>query len=179
MNKFVITTAEMEIAVANYFGVRQNLIVPNISWGLDIHECDLLICSKSGYLTEVEIKISKSDLIKDKEKRHGHYNQRIKALYFAIPDYLYTEEIIAHIPNRAGILTVRYNGKRFVVLAEREAEKSKGIAMTESEKFNMARLGALRIWNLKRKNTEHKANYKAMKERIKELENKLNEQEKA
>lgn len=63
-----ITTLDMEIVLMEYFGVNRNIIVPNVSWGLNLHECDLLIFSKSGYATEVEIKISKQDLLKDKNK---------------------------------------------------------------------------------------------------------------
>lgn len=64
-------TIELEIAIMEYFGIRQNLIVPNVSWGMNgLHECDVLILSKAGYATEVEIKISKPDLLKDRDKKH-------------------------------------------------------------------------------------------------------------
>jgi hypothetical protein len=60
----------VELAVASYFGIRRHLIVPNVSWGLGLrHECDLLIVRESGFAAEVEIKVSKSDLKKDVEKR--------------------------------------------------------------------------------------------------------------
>lgn len=49
-------TVEMKLALSSHFGIRQNLIVPNISLGLGIHECDLLILAKSGYLYERESK---------------------------------------------------------------------------------------------------------------------------
>jgi len=32
-----ITTLEMEIALANHFGFRKNLIVPNVKWGLNLN----------------------------------------------------------------------------------------------------------------------------------------------
>lgn len=53
-----MTTLEMEIALMEYFGVRQNLVVPNAWWGLQglNHECDLVRLSKNGYATEIEIK---------------------------------------------------------------------------------------------------------------------------
>lgn len=41
-----ITTIEIEERIANYFGVRRCIIVPNISWGMYMHECDLLGCKK-------------------------------------------------------------------------------------------------------------------------------------
>ena len=59
-----ITTIEIEEAVARKFGVRTNIIVPNVSWGLPgMHECDLFIIKMSGYGVEVEIKISKADIL--------------------------------------------------------------------------------------------------------------------
>ena len=74
-----ITTHKIEVALANHFNYRLNLIVPNISWGAFIwHECDLFIVSKAGYCTEIEIKISKSDLKKDFEKKHNHESDKIK-----------------------------------------------------------------------------------------------------
>ena len=59
----LITTIEMEVAIAAYFGFRQNIIVPNISWGFMNHEADMFIVRKSGYAIEIEIKRSKSDLL--------------------------------------------------------------------------------------------------------------------
>lgn len=53
------TAKEIEIAIARYFGIRQNAIVPNVSWGLGFpYECDLLILRDSGFAIEIEIKIS-------------------------------------------------------------------------------------------------------------------------
>ncbi len=64
-----ITTPEMECALAAFFDSRANLIVPRVHWGMaDLHECDLLMVSKVGYVTEIEIKITRADLKKDAEK---------------------------------------------------------------------------------------------------------------
>ena len=117
-----LKTIEMEVALANYFNVRQNIIVPNVSWGLGIHECDLLIVRASGYLIEVEIKISKADLIKDSKKEHKHIDKRIKELYFALPDYL--ENCIEYIPERAGILLVSKGKNGYYVKIIRNAFKN-------------------------------------------------------
>lgn len=63
-----MTTLEMEIALMRELNIRKNIIVPNVSFGMyfkgygALHECDLLCLSKSGYATEIEIKIIKSDL---------------------------------------------------------------------------------------------------------------------
>ena len=140
------TTIDLEIAVADYFGIRQNLIVPNISWGMGIHECDLLIVTGSGFAYEIEIKISKSDLIKDKLKYHKHFSEKIKKLYFAIPKKL--EPFIEHIPDLSGIIIVDNNGNCKIT---REAKTKGNYKFSEKERLRVARLGTMRIWGLKRK----------------------------
>ncbi len=138
-------TSEIEYIVARKFGWRTHLIVPNVSWGAGIHECDLLILTKSGHAYEVEIKVSKADLIKDKLKSHGHHSNKIRKLYFAIPDKL--KPYIDHIPVRAGIACVSAGGFCEIL---REAEiNTTSQKWTESERFNVARLGTMRIWTLK------------------------------
>jgi len=141
---------DIELAITKYFNSRQNIIVPNVSWGFNIHECDLLLMTPARYLYEIEIKTSKQDLIKDKEKKHGHYSPIIKKLYFAIPEKL--KDCIGHIPDRAGVIIVRkaptYNYCREI----RKAQINKqALALTDNEAFQIARLGALRIWALKKK----------------------------
>ena len=144
-------TLEMEIALADYFGIRQNLIVPNVSWGMDSHECDLFILTPAGYGWEVEIKVSKADLFKDKEKRHGHYSSKIKYLYFAIPDYL--ESYVDEIPFRAGIIIIRpvVDGDGYCCEKFSRPIANGSYKYNDKERLMLARLGALRIWGLKKK----------------------------
>ena len=146
-----LTLNEIECAIAKYFGTRQNIIVPNISYGFDCHECDLFILKKSGYATEVEIKRSKSDLKADYKKKHQHKDNRVSELYFAIPSNLYSE-CKDLVPEDAGILTVdKYKGN-VVVWTERKPKWNKEARkLTEQEHYTIARLGAMRIWNLKKK----------------------------
>lgn len=59
-----ISLLEMEIAIAELFDIRKNIIVPNLSWEFGIHECDLFIFRDSRYCIVVEIKRSKQDLKK-------------------------------------------------------------------------------------------------------------------
>lgn len=148
-----ITAQDLEIAIARHFNPRQNLIVPNVSWGLGLHECDVLICTGKGYLTEVEIKISKSDLKKDSEKCHGHVDRenRIKKLYFAFPEKLL--DCAELVPERAGILVYKYYKNRYgyVDQIKPARQNMKARPLTDTERYEMARLGALRIWGLKKK----------------------------
>lgn len=142
-------TKGMEIAVANHFDPRVNLIVPNISWGLLIHECDILVLTKSGFATEIEIKVSKADLKKDKDKKHGHISEMIKKLYFAVPEKFDVDLVKRCVPDRAGIISVRSDGRCIVkkkCIINRVAKK-----FSDEDRFQVARLGAMRIWGLKRK----------------------------
>lgn len=81
---------EIEVALAEYFGWKRNIIAYNVlgvSGTLPIdHECDMLIVSPSGYLTEIEIKRSYADFCADFKKRHHHSsNVPMKEFIFAIP----------------------------------------------------------------------------------------------
>lgn len=152
-----ITTPEMECALSTFLDYRVNLIVPNVYWGMNIHECDLLVVSKAGYLTEIEIKVSRADLRADAKKWHGHESDRIKRLFFAVPDYL--EHCLHMVPERAGIILVRPEPNvpgvyphhprcREIRPAKRNAAATK---ISDGDRYKIARLGALRIWGLKRK----------------------------
>jgi hypothetical protein len=136
---------DIEVAIANFFSPRLNIIVPNVSWGLFLHECDMLVLTKSGYASEIEIKVDKYDLIRDSKKKHGHRNIKLSILYFAIPSYL--SDYISYIPERAGILIVSEGG--FVEL-KRKPEIKNEYRFTDKERLKLAELGTMRIWNLKR-----------------------------
>ena len=152
-----ITTIEMELAIATKFGVRTNIIVPNLSWGLQgMHECDLFIVKMSGYGAEIEIKRSKSDLLADFKKGHNHKDRfnRIKEFYYAFPESMLKtcEELI---PKDAGIIICRRSdwGKKLVYASfHRDPVPIKTARkLTTEEQFKVARLGTMRIWTLKNK----------------------------
>lgn len=161
-----INTLEMEIALMKYLGVRQNLVVPNVSWGMyGLHECDLLSLSGSNYATEVEIKVSKGDLLNDKKKNHDHDHKLITYFYYAVPAKL-VEVALEEIPEHAGLISVEkvdfygrlYNNVSQVRPAQR---KAKAYKWTDDDRYRLARLGTLRILGLKEK--VHKLNTKLKK----------------
>lgn len=154
-----ISTLEIEIALAKHFGVQKNIIVPNISYGFDgMHECDLFIVSKSGYVSEIEIKISKADFLKDLNKKHQHIDKqnRINKFYYVMPNDIYLK-VKDLIPINAGIIIctreLNYKKKEYIsVHIEREAKKIKDARkLTFEEQFKICRLGTMRIFNLKTK----------------------------
>ena len=151
-------TLEIEIAMMKIFSTSANLIVPNISWGIqDLHECDLLCLHKSNYATEIEIKISKADLLKDAEKKHGHFHNHIARLYFAVPEHL-KDIALTTIPERAGLYVIKliYNewvkDHRAVAELVRVCKRNKqAVKWTDEDRYNLARLGTLRILKMKEK----------------------------
>ena len=152
-----MTTLEMEISLMSFFCFRKNLIVPNVSWGMrfashykSLHECDLLILSSSGYATEVEIKISKADLLKDKKKKHKHKHPAIKNLYFAVPAEL-KECAVSEIPEHSGLITVKDNGNYIFSTIERKAlPRKNALKWSDKDRLALARLGTMRIYGLKK-----------------------------
>jgi hypothetical protein len=145
------TLLEIEIAISNYFGVRKYIIVPNISFGLGLHECDLLVVRQTLFALEIEIKRNRADLLKDLKKAHNHDNNKIKELYFAIPKEL--ENSIDLIPNHAGIFLIdRYkSGNCYATLIREAVPNRKARCLTREEYENFLRLGCMRIWSLKKK----------------------------
>lgn len=86
------TLYEIEVALSKLpeFDFRKNIIAFNvngISEKLPIfHECDMIVCSKSGYLTEIEIKRSWNDFLSDFKKKHKHESEGlIKYFYYCLP----------------------------------------------------------------------------------------------
>ena len=143
---------DMELAVCELFCHRRNLIIPNMYWSMFDYEIDLLVVTKQGLAWEVEIKVSKQDLLKDKEKHHTHNSSKIARLYFAIPTELlkFTE----HIPENAGIVEVFHYDygykKDFKARLHREAKIKSEHRFTEQDRNEMYRLGAMRLWTVKR-----------------------------
>ena len=76
-------------AVALYFDHGRNLIVPNVQmFGCEL---DVACLSKSGYLTEVEVKISLGDWHADRLKtkwQHAERTKYVNRFYYAVPFHL-------------------------------------------------------------------------------------------
>lgn len=168
-----MTATEVEIAVARFFNWRRNVIVPNVSWGLGVHECDLLVLTAAGYCYEVEIKVTKYDLFRDADKSHAHESPKIKRLYFAFPEALL--QYSDRVPKGAGILTVGAGGG---VEREREADDRPGtIRIHEGERFQLCRLGTMRIWALKRQIVDFRSNLASSKKLLRDYERKTKKKE--
>jgi len=159
MTNKMITTAEMEVAIANMYDIRKHIIVPNLSWGFFNHECDLFLIRTSGYGFEIEIKRSKSDMVANFKKKQNHIDKknRIAQLFYAFPVELLpkVEELV---PPECGIILVTKKksvfGDEYSIYANihRDAKRRKGVKkLTLKEQLKIARLGTMRIWTLKDK----------------------------
>ena len=168
-----INAKNMERILVDHFNPRVNIIVPNVGYGLQLHDCDLLILTKSNYAIEIEIKISAADLRIDKHKRHGHVDRknRIKTLYFAVPPAL-KELALTECPERAGIIVVYgerhrkyYEGVDPHIEIVRKPTVNKSIPFTDSERNHLLHLGIQRYWSCKSKLLLYK--YRIDKEKTK------------
>lgn len=141
----------MEIAIARLVGWRSNSIVPNVSWGLNLkHEADMLILDKCGRFTEVEIKISVSDLKADFKKRHNHDSKYISRLYYAVPENM-IKTAIELIPQHAGLIGVYYNTERYYFYAKwvKQVKHNKNPKPDDDVVKKFLELGCMRVWSLK------------------------------
>jgi len=120
-----------------------------------LHECDIISLSNSNYATEIEIKISKGDLLKDKEKNHRHEHYLITNFYYAVLKKL-VELALTEMPERAGLICVEKienRGKLYLRAYEikKAKQKSNAYKWTDNDCNRLARLGTLRILGLKEK----------------------------
>lgn len=140
--------------------LSKHLVVPNVSWGLGLHECDLVSVTPLGYASEIEIKVSVADTKKDMDKKHNHESEKLKYLYFALPKEIF-EKAEPFIPARAGIYTVEaYKWRkelRYRVELVRKPEVNKGHRkLTEDEMNQLRRLAAMRYFSLLRRYVREK-----------------------
>ena len=83
---------EIEIALARRFEYVKNIVVFNVIGMSETlpfqHECDCLVLSKAGYLTEIEIKRSWQDFLNDFKKKNRQREDIIKYFYYCVPEKL-------------------------------------------------------------------------------------------
>lgn len=151
-----VTAVDIEFAVAHFFGIRENIIVPNVSWGLfrDGHEADVVVIKTSQWAEEVEIKVSKADIKRDLGKRGGRGHARnpmMRRLWFAVPEALCDDP---NIPGFAGVLAVApgAGGSRGCgrVRVHRPASLNPGgRKLSDAEVAKTLRLAVFRLWDKK------------------------------
>jgi len=165
MNNPTIKTPEIELAVMREYDFLQNTIIPNVHWILGF-EADIFMLTKAGYATCFEIKVSKSDLIADRKKRHirllkdlpqgaMRYYNKLKHFVYVVPEHL-QEIALQEIPDFAGLVVAykvpeSYLPKKVFLKKVRTPKKLSSPKWTEKERVELLRLGTLRIYNMKQK----------------------------
>ncbi len=158
-----LSISRIEVGLSKFFDSRRNVIVPKVSWGLLTHEADLLILSRSGYLTEIEIKRSWTDFLADFRKNHTHDDPKISWRYYAVPESILskcTAKLNEVDPFRTwGLISYRdWDGECMPKIVFQPWNITKHDAtkkLTSEEQFTLARLGAMRVWNLKEKLSDY------------------------
>jgi len=167
-----IETIEVAIAESDKFNYLRNLVVYNVTANSTLvsHECDVLVMSKAGYLTEIEIKRSWSDFLADFKKKHNHIdktNDKIKHFYYCVPlsivekvkKYLFENDIIFN-----DIITYDDDAKLNIVKCE-HSEKVEEILKDKAwstehlwleQQFTLARYGAMRSVKCKQRIANNK-----------------------
>ncbi len=172
MSKNRLHAGHVEVAVAMLLNYRVYTIVPNVSYGLGLHhECDMLALDKQGRFTEIEIKVSASDLKADFKKWHEHKSKFISRLMYAMPIEL-CEKYQDLIPSHCGIIAIKEikfykwekikRGSDKVKYVEHQGWKAEFFRQAKHDKNKekpsdkiikeFMRLGCMRIWSLKSKN---------------------------
>lgn len=143
---------------APYYWRRQFVCLPNsnsfTSW-----EADLLVCSKAGYLTEIEIKVDRQDWRNDKKKDKFKLNYSgapahgwgfIKQFYYAVPLPLAEAWKEMEIPDYAGVYGILepIPGRKFgtPILLKEALVRPNHRKLNDKQLLEFARLAANRIW---------------------------------
>jgi hypothetical protein len=156
-----LKTPELELLVAEYFGIRTNLIVPNLSWGIGLnYEADLTVITRSKCAYEIELKVSKSDLIAEsKKKASAHKGKMFKRFYYAMPESIYDENLIKD--SSTGVLLAYYDkGRTFRgrvikgtwrIKEVKKAKNKKVTKLSDKKYLKILELSAMRVWSMKKK----------------------------
>jgi len=152
-----MTTTDIELSLAKYFGVRPHIMVPNVSWGAGFSdEKDLIVVRASGYVVECEIKRSFSDFKNDFKKRkwkiYPNLSPTIREFYYVFPEELWRKrksDIEALLQPFAGVMFVSKKRNQASIAVKAKPNKL-ARKMNDKQKLMIARLGVLRMWSLKK-----------------------------
>lgn len=113
-----MTAKEIQKLICASEVMKQNLCCENVKYLFSVSwEYDVASLNKSGYLTDYEVKISRSDFKADAKKRKLRYYA--DPLFYKIPNYFYyvvPENLIAlnEVPKLAGLIYVCGEGLQII-----------------------------------------------------------------
>lgn len=149
-----LTVKDIQALLANHWGIRNHIIVPNVSWGLLDYEADLLIMNKTGYMTEIEIKRSWSDFLADFKKDDcAHRSEIVYQFWYCVPDAIYKDcieklkEVYPDKLDRPNVIS--YSDDGILNFHGKTASYCRGKhrKLFLEEQLKLARLGTLRYWS--------------------------------
>lgn len=163
-----LTIQQIHLALRNsgLWNKRTDIMIPNLSWGLLPYEADFVVLSKSGYLTEVEIKRSWEDFKADFKKNHNHDAEQVYYFYYCVPvsiigkvkEFLMEKYGERHFIGAPAVLWYDENGRirRLVDDDQRCFGSHYAACLNDAkhrklfleEQLTVARLGQLRYWSL-------------------------------
>lgn len=148
-----MTEAIIQKALARFYDPRKNIIVPNVSWSFFNHEVDLLVISKAGYGTEIEIKVSMADLKKDfSKKKHTKVRPKLLSrLFYCVPTAM-VDAAKQIVPEQFGIMEyyVPSGQERGFIRVIRGAKKEKTCEVwSQKDQYLILRNLSIKFWNRK------------------------------
>lgn len=170
-----LTIQQIHLALRNsgLWNKRTDIMIPNLSWGLLPYEADFVVVSKSGYLTEVEIKRSWEDFKADFKKNHNHDAEQVYYFYYCVPVSIISkvkEFLMEKYGERYSLCApavLWYDESGNVRVAVDDNQRCFGMHYASSispnvkhrklfleEQLTVARLGQLRYWSLLEKHLE-------------------------
>ena len=74
-----------EMIISNEVSLRNEIAIPNLSWGMLPYEADIVVINKTGYMREYEIKRSLQDLKADFKKKCYHDAEQVYQFFYVLP----------------------------------------------------------------------------------------------
>ncbi len=154
-----LSEASIQGILWNYYeGLQHQVIAPNIH--LHYSEADLITVMKSGYVNEIEIKISKADFKNDFKKRKHQIMENLKQdnlhnrqkkyspnyFWFAIPEALYLK-IDFPIHEYYGLIVI--NEPLHVISIINRAKRLHTDKITQKQLQRIGRSLMYKYWNLR------------------------------
>ena len=160
--KTELSVRQIQLALRNFdlFNQRSDIIVPNLSWSILPYEADLIGISRSGQVTEVEIKRSIADLRADYKKDHRHDADCVTYFFYCVPEKLVekAKSVILECEQKRYVVPITekdcpallyYNEKGQIFHTSFGKAKRFGYHRVSSEdRENAGRMASLRYWDL-------------------------------
>lgn len=148
------TEKHLQLAFHSITFGRYELIMPNIHM---LHnEMDIIGVRKSGFVDEIEIKLSKSDFLADFKKSKGHSGSKhyhikngthfCNYFSFLLPEHLVEE---CKIPFYSGLYVFKHwDGKEGYVEEIKKPPRLHSRKISDRNKYEIARKATYKYWDI-------------------------------